>query len=321
MRPTFSIITPAYRSSPTIEATIESVRAQSDPDWEMIIVDDGSDDDTLSVARACAGTDSRIRILSQSNGGTSAARNTAMAAASGAWFVLIDADDELMPTYLEAQRAFIGAHPGFGIYATNAWARYPNGFKRLYWGGRYNREFSVSLAKELRRNVINVHCTFPREIYETIGGFTIGLRAQDYEYWLRAMIAGYAHIMNPKPLVLYNVRDGALSTDQSIMIGDVLEFIARLSTKVPEEMRALFDEALVLWQGRLRIIQMQDRMLDDDYRGARRIFFRNARFLPDWRKIPVGGVLVMLSPHLYRRVLLRRFERSRKLIEAEATRI
>jgi len=314
--PHFSIITPAYRSARTIGATIESVQAQTDPDWELIIVDDGSDDDTLAVAQSHAEGDPRIRVLTQANAGTSVARNTAMAAARGGWFVLIDADDTLAPNYLEAQREFIAAHPGHGIYATNAWAVYPGGTRHLFWGGRHNRMRSVTLAEELRRNYISIHSTFPREVYERIGGFKPGIRAQDYQFWLRAMLAGYTHIMNPAPLVVYHVLDGSLSTDQVTVIGFVVGFIEALAQEAPDNVRPDFDAALVGWRARLRIAQMQHRMLEGDYKGARTTFMRNARYLPDWRKVPVGGALVLISPALYRRVLLRRFERSRKLAEA-----
>jgi len=314
--PQFSIITPAYRCAGSIGAAIDSVLAQTDPDWELVIVDDGSEDETLAIARSYAERDARITVLSQTNAGTSVARNTAMAASRGRWLVFLDADDELLPTYLENQRTFMSTHPGHGIYATNAWVVYPSGARHLFWRGRNARLRSIPLAEELGRNYINIHSTVPRELYERIGGFTPGLRAQDYEYWLRAMLAGYTAIMNPEPLVTYHVVDGSLSTDQVVVIGSVVDFIEKLGAAAPDEMAGQFTVALARWQGRLRIAQMQNRMLADDYADARSVFWRNARHLPDWRKIPVGGALVLVSPALYRRVLLGRFERSRRLKEA-----
>ncbi len=311
LAPHFSIITPAYRSAATLPAAIASVRAQTDPDWEMLVVDDGSDDDTLAVARAEAQRDDRIRVMTQPNGGPSVARNTAMAAARGRWFVLLDADDELLPTYLESQRRFIARHPGHGIYATNATVVHPNGVRHPFWTGRNARIYSITLAEELKRNRINVHSAFPREVYRTIGGFTPGLRAQDYEYWLRAMVAGFTHIMNPEELVLYHAVDGSLSTDQRIVVGSVTQFLERMSETVPEHLRPLFEDSLPRWRSRLAVAELQHRMMDGEYRHARRTFWANARYLPDWRKIPVGGALVTVSPRLYRRVLLGRFERSR----------
>jgi len=314
--PQFSIITPAYRSAGSIGAAIDSVLAQTDPDWELVIVDDGSDDETFAIAGSYAERDTRIRVLSQANAGTSVARNTAMAASRGMWLVFLDADDELLPTYLENQRAFMTAHPGHGIYATNAWVVYPNGTRHLFWRGRNARLRSIPLAEELGRNYINIHSTVPRELYERVGGFTPGLRAQDYEFWLRAMLAGYTAIMNPDPLVTYHVVDGSLSTDQVVVIGSVAGFIEKLGASAPDELAGQFAVALESWRGRLHIAEMQNRMLEGDYAGARSVFWRNARHLPDWRKIPVGGALVLLSPALYRKVLLGRFERSRKLTQS-----
>ncbi|MDP2234590.1 MAG: hypothetical protein Q8K89_13210, partial [Actinomycetota bacterium] len=159
----------------------------------------------------------------------------------------------------------------------------------------------------------NVHSTFPREVYEAIGGFTPGHRTQDYEFWLRAMIAGYTHIMNPKPLVMYNVLDGSLSTDRVRIISNVVEFIEVLSADTSADLEPHFTAALEQWHARLSIARMEKRLLMGDQVGARRIFFQNARHLPDWRKIPVGGVLIALSPRLYRRALLGRLDRSRKM--------
>lgn len=312
-RPNFSIITPAYQSAATLAATIDSVLAQTDPDWELIVVDDGSTDDTLGIARGFAERDERIRVLTQPNGRTSVARNHAMREARGAWFVFIDADDTLAPTYLEEQRRFIAEHPGHGIYATNAWVCHSNGMRHLFWTGRHNRVYSISLAEELRRNRINVHSTIPREVYERVGEFRPGIQAQDYEYWLRALLAGFTHIMNPRPLVDYHMVDGSVSTNQVGMIESVMNTITRLSTTAPKELTPAFEDSLRIWAGRLEIARMQNRMMDGEYAGARSTFVRNARYLPDWRKIPVGGALVLVSPALYRRVLLRRFERSRAL--------
>lgn len=312
-KPHFSIITPAYRSESTVAAAISSALAQTDPDWEMIVVDDGSDDATAERARQAACGDSRIRILSQANAGPAVARNTALEHASGTWFVLLDADDRLRPNYLEAQRALIARRPGFSVYATNAWSVYPNGSRHLFWGGRYNRERPIVFSDQIRRNLVNVHATFHRSVYEDIGGFVPGLRAQDYEFWIRAMNAGHRVLMNAEPLVDYHVNDGSLSTDQVIVLSSVVGFIERLAADAPREHRLLMERALPIWRGRLAIARMQEEMLDGRYAGARTTFLRNARYLPDWRKIPVGGALVLANPRWYRTILLRRFERSRAL--------
>lgn len=102
-----SIITPAWKASSFIRATIASVQQQTYPYWEMIIVDDCSPDDTAAVVEEIARTDPRIRLLRhEKNGGPATARNTALAAARGRWIAMLDSDDLWLPDKLEKQLAF-----------------------------------------------------------------------------------------------------------------------------------------------------------------------------------------------------------------------
>ena len=102
-----SIITPAYRAAAFVGATIDSVRGQSFPNWEMIIADDCSPDETRAVVEAEASADPRIRLVALSrNGGPAAARNAALDAASGRWIAFLDSDDLWLPEKLERQLHF-----------------------------------------------------------------------------------------------------------------------------------------------------------------------------------------------------------------------
>lgn len=96
-----SIIVPAYNVERYIEACLRSVIAQSVSDWELIVVDDGSTDDTGAICQRVAATDARIRYVHQSNSGVAAARNNAMRLAVGEWLMFLDGDDLLDPHILE----------------------------------------------------------------------------------------------------------------------------------------------------------------------------------------------------------------------------
>ncbi len=102
-----SIITPVYNGSGTLPETVRSVLAQTYPDWELLIVDDGSSDDTAAVAGAFAAADPRIRVLHQTNQGCTAARNHGIREASGRYFCLLDSDDMWDPVFLESQIAYL----------------------------------------------------------------------------------------------------------------------------------------------------------------------------------------------------------------------
>src|SRR2546423_3757367 len=97
----FSVIVPAYNAETTLADTLASLHDQTFPDWEAIIVDDGSTDRTAEIAASWAGQDNRFRLVRQANGGESAARNTGISAAQHNWLLFLDADDWVSRQYLQ----------------------------------------------------------------------------------------------------------------------------------------------------------------------------------------------------------------------------
>ena len=102
-----SIITPVYNGEKYIAQTIESVLAQTYPDWEMLIIDDGSRDNSAAIARDYCARDSRISLYSQTNAGSAAARNNGIRRARGRYIALLDADDLWDSTFLASQLNFM----------------------------------------------------------------------------------------------------------------------------------------------------------------------------------------------------------------------
>lgn len=98
-----SIITPLYNGERFLSQTIESVLKQTYTDWEMLIVNDGSTDQSESIARSYAEHDNRIKVYSQPNAGSAAARNNGIRRAKGRYIALLDADDLWEPTFIEMQ--------------------------------------------------------------------------------------------------------------------------------------------------------------------------------------------------------------------------
>lgn len=96
-----SVIVPAYNAAAYLRACLDSIRAQTYPDLEVLLVDDGSTDGTFALCDEYRLMDSRFRVIHQQNGGLSAARNTGIAAAMGAYLSFIDADDAVHPRFLE----------------------------------------------------------------------------------------------------------------------------------------------------------------------------------------------------------------------------
>jgi teichuronic acid biosynthesis glycosyltransferase TuaG len=108
MKPVVSIVTPAFNAARTIGQAIQSAQGQTFQNWEMVVVDDCSTDDTCLVVKQYADSDSRVRLLRQaSNGGPAHARNAALRAAVGRYIAFLDSDDIWLPEKLQRQLAFM----------------------------------------------------------------------------------------------------------------------------------------------------------------------------------------------------------------------
>ena len=124
MSPLVSILIPAYNAAPWIAETLSSALAQTHPGCEIVVVDDGSRDDTLDRARAVAARfPDRVRVAGQTNSGASAARNHAFRLSRGDFIQFLDADDLLSPRKIELQLARLAGAPA-GAVATCRWGRF-----------------------------------------------------------------------------------------------------------------------------------------------------------------------------------------------------
>jgi len=122
--PVVSVVIPAYNAAWCVGQAIDSALAQSFVDREIIVVDDGSTDDT---PRVLAGYGSRIRIVSKPNGGLSSARNAGVAAAQGEFVAFLDADDRWLPAKLARQVALMREEPRLAFCSTAARVQAPGG--------------------------------------------------------------------------------------------------------------------------------------------------------------------------------------------------
>lgn len=210
----FSIVMPAHNASATIAEALRSVLVQTCPDWELVVVDDGSTDATAAIAGAYAGRDGRIRVVSQANRGCGPARGAAIEQSTGDFICRLDADDYYVPHYLEAQRRFIAEHPGFDIYACNGWRLFSDGRRELYHSGpRFRQVVSLTLDDLLQESLIFTTAIFRRPVYDLAGGMRPEVYCEDYDFWLRAMSAGALHIYNPRPLSFCRESDTQMTAD------------------------------------------------------------------------------------------------------------
>lgn len=133
--PLISIVIPAFNAACVIAETLASVRAQTFPDFEVLIVDDGSTDETHALAAKFCETDPRFKVMQQSNQGVSSARNRAIQSARGEWIAFLDADDVWFPRKLECQVGLSRKNPQANLLITNCFIW--NGQCDLYtWYGK-----------------------------------------------------------------------------------------------------------------------------------------------------------------------------------------
>jgi GT2 family glycosyltransferase len=218
-----SIITPAWNAAACIGETIASVLAQTFADWEWLIVDDGSSDETVRIVRAHAERDPRITLIQQPNAGPSAARNRAMREATGRWFAFLDSDDVWQPGFLAAQLRVFDAHPDTDLVTATAWNRggpFDGRPTRALVPGRPLLTLEEMILDETSVFIMTV---FRRQVFEAIGGFDESQwTSEDYDFWLRAAEAGFTFRTNPEPLGWYRIRGESLSRQRTRMLEGLL---------------------------------------------------------------------------------------------------
>ncbi len=226
-QPLISVIVPAYNRQETLGRTLESLSAQTFGDWEAIVVDDGSGDDTAAVAEEYASRDGRIVVHRQANGGVSRARNSGIARARAQWLFFLDADDWIAPTAFERLSAA----------ADDADARIDavyGGYVRVDGAGRESPERIPTLDADLfplfaRTCAIAIHtCLVRTEIVRRCGGFDESLiTCEDWDLWQRIARVGARFAAIPDYIAFYRMRADSASGSGRRMLQDGLSVIDR----------------------------------------------------------------------------------------------
>jgi len=208
--PTVSVVIPAYNAAWCVEKAVDSVLAQTFRDFEVIVVNDGSTDDTTSVLSRYGDA---IRLINQTNGGMSHARNSGIRAARGEFIAFLDSDDWWLPAKLEHQVGLMRGRPEVGFCSCTARVEDTEGQLLNLWACR---NWQGSFLAHLFASNADVpgSCSAVlarRHLVQRAGAFDETLRgAEDPDLWMRlAAISEYACL--PEPMAVILKRKGSVS--------------------------------------------------------------------------------------------------------------
>lgn len=214
-KPQVSVIIPVYNGANFIKQTVESALAQTLVPLEILVVDDGSTDATVSIVRELANFYPIIKLLYQSQGGVSKARNTAIAAAKGEIFALVDADDVWLPTYLERMTEYADQYSiVFSDYQTiDSTSALLSLHKRV-------RANQVKLPDVLTGNFISPSTMiFGRKLWESVGPYDEELEvAEDWDWLIRALLLGAEIKHSSAALCQYRLHNTSMTKNVGRMV-------------------------------------------------------------------------------------------------------
>jgi glycosyltransferase involved in cell wall biosynthesis len=273
--PTFTVVMPAYNAADTIADSIRSALAQTESDFELVVVDDGSADGTgVEVARFTH--DPRVRLVGQSNKGLAAARNRGLAEARGRYVSFLDADDLLLPRYLATMAATLERAPEAAFADCDFWILDDASGRVSTWPlGRVDlpRDPYELMRLVLRRNVLHYGATVRTAVLREVGFFNAALRAcEDVELWLRILAHGHAAVRPRGALSVYRSRSGSLSTRSVLMTSSLCEVYRLVAEEydVPDDIRALAQARLQAERRRLAALTNDRRLAGANVRMRRR---------------------------------------------------
>lgn len=234
--PTVSVIIATYNRAHLLKETIESVLKQTFRDFELIVVDDGSTDDTREMLKPYS---DRLRFFHQENRGASAARNLGILHARGHWIAFQDSDDLWTPDHLEDLFGFIDRNPGYAmVFGNEAYVGKPPHHHRTLIPKEKSRrlaEKEIQLADLFDKSIVRLQASLiSKECLEAIGGLDENLRiCMDLDLAFRLFMR-YRVAYLDKVVYLYRAHEGNIGRNQELRQLENLRVIEKLIQEFPE---------------------------------------------------------------------------------------
>lgn len=293
--PKFSVIVPLYNKAPFVRKALESIASQTYRDFELIIVDDGSTDNSLEVVNEyirdvlCVMYDvcKNVRVIHQKNSGVAAARNNGVAVSKGEYVCFLDADDWWESTFLEEMDRLIAEYPDAGIYASNYIYYKPGKTHVALSLPRGYLDYPKAYYEGSSMPVWTGATCMPRRVFYEMGGFPVGIKlGEDFLLWAKTALH-YKVAFCEKPLAYYNNDIPAsmratrnLHAPQYHMLFHLDEIKHIINDQLPmtNDQSAAWTQLL----DKLRISGLMDYWMSDEYHNAAAAELAKV----DWSKQP-----------------------------------
>lgn len=281
-----TVVMACHNAARTLDAAISSVLAQTLGALELIVVDDGSCDNSASIVRERARRDARVLLVSQSNAGPSHARNRGIAQARGHLIAFIDADDQWLPRHLEDNVRALQADPDLGVSFSPCLIVDPAGVPT---GERTQPRPRIQELRDILAGNPTGTCSAlvaRRAVFASAGSFRVDMRhAEDQEWLFRVIDAGWHVRGTAHHTVLYRSSPHGLSADTASMHDGWKQFIAHAKL-----LRPTLAEADLRWaEARMQLYFAQRALRTGQ--PALRIRMHAAAALRAMRVPPVGIAL------------------------------
>lgn len=308
LMPRVSVIIPAYNTAKYIGETLDSVLAQTFPDYEVIVVNDGSPD-TPALDSAVLKYEGRIRYIKQENRGSAGARNTGIRLAQGEFLAFLDSDDIWLPDFLAEQLNFFAENPALDMACADC----------VYFGSTQLQDKSW-LSLDLIEGPVTFEKVLPThggafasfallrtQTVLKVGDFDESLRLlEDYHYWLKFLYLGGRMAYLRRVLGKRRVHSESLTYNQDVVVPHAINALRRLSETLDPACReaVLVRKEIVFAESRLSVKQGRDRLAIGDFEGASKSFAKAYATTPS-RKLSLLLLGLQWFPRWTRRVVSR----------------
>ncbi len=282
--PTVTVLMSCYNASRYVREAVESVLAQTYTDFEFVVVDDGSTDDTLDIIRTYAAEDGRIRVIEKANTGLADSLNAGLRRARGCFVARMDADDIALRQRFARQQEFLSAYPSVGVLGTGCTfidgEGNPNGSECSFDAS--HTELLRNMLR-FRRGAGLIHPTIMMrtEAVRQVGGYNTRISAgQDLDLWLRLSSRTKLQVI-PDILLLYRKHSSSISSAsrETQLLNGILSRVCYYLQQ----------------RGQLDPCTVTDEGWDMFYRESRAIIVRNRLDMADQARIRLAGTVAERS--------------------------